>query len=164
MWLQPRQKEGMTSRSLLSKWFVEYTSPVVVTIATAEVESICLKNGLLFHELLRYQIIDWIFSFFLFFHFEYSAFGHLDNLSATVRSVNHQIPVIDAHIRFERSSEVVPKSSGAIEEVCLIISLPDYYSTYENLLYPMKWKECLMIPKNLNQILHLVGRERLNKL
>jgi hypothetical protein len=46
-----------------------------------------------------------------------SAFGHLDNISATVRSVNHQIPVIDAHIRFERSSEVVPKSSGAIEEV-----------------------------------------------
>jgi hypothetical protein len=43
----------MASRSLLSKWFVEYTSPVVVTIATAEVESICLKNGLLLHELLR---------------------------------------------------------------------------------------------------------------
>mmetsp|Transcript_14452 Transcript_14452/g.21723 ORF Transcript_14452/g.21723 Transcript_14452/m.21723 type:complete len:1460 (-) Transcript_14452:198-4577(-) len=88
----------MTSRSLLSKWLVEYTSPVVVTVATAEAEAICLKNGLLFHELL-------------------SAFGHLDNLSATVRSVNHQIPVIDAHIRFERVSEVVPKSSGCIEEI-----------------------------------------------
>jgi hypothetical protein len=44
----------MAQRSLLSKWLVEYTSPVVVTVATAEAEAICLKNGLLFHELLRF--------------------------------------------------------------------------------------------------------------
>jgi hypothetical protein len=44
-------------------------------------------------------------------------------MSATVRSVNHQIPIIDAHIRFERSSEVVPKTSGGIEEVFVCLFL-----------------------------------------
>ena len=32
----------------------EYNAAVVVTVATAEAENMCLKNGLLFHELLRY--------------------------------------------------------------------------------------------------------------
>lgn len=31
----------------------EYCAPVIATVSTAEVEGICLKNGLLFHELLR---------------------------------------------------------------------------------------------------------------
>jgi hypothetical protein len=32
----------------------DYCAPVVGTVVTGEVERICLKNGLLFHELLRY--------------------------------------------------------------------------------------------------------------
>jgi hypothetical protein len=31
----------------------EFCSPVVVTVTTAEAEALCLKNGLLLHELLR---------------------------------------------------------------------------------------------------------------
>lgn len=94
----------MTNRPLLSKWLTEFASPVVVTIATAEAESICLRNGLLFHDLL-------------------SAFGHLDNVSSTVRSVNQQISFTDAHIRFERSTEVAPRSPAAIEEVIFAVFL-----------------------------------------
>lgn len=47
----------------------------------------------------------------------YSAFGHLDGVNAQVRSINHHIPVVDAHIRFERISEVAVKNSGGVEEV-----------------------------------------------
>ena len=42
----------------------EYNAAVVVTVATAEAENICLKNGLLFHELLRYRSVV-VFSFIL---------------------------------------------------------------------------------------------------
>lgn len=31
----------------------EYNAAVIVTVTSAEAENICLKNGLLFHELLR---------------------------------------------------------------------------------------------------------------
>jgi hypothetical protein len=44
----------MAAKSLLSKWLVEYTSPVVVTVSSAQAEIVSLQNGLLFHELLRY--------------------------------------------------------------------------------------------------------------
>ena len=88
----------MTSRSLLPRWISEFCSPVVVTVATAEVESICLKNGLLLHELL-------------------SAFSKLDGVNATVRSSNYQVEINDAHIRFERVTEVRGKSPGCIEEL-----------------------------------------------
>ena len=43
----------MPPKSLLNKWFVEYATPVVVTVTTENAENISLKNGLLFHELLR---------------------------------------------------------------------------------------------------------------
>jgi hypothetical protein len=62
-----------------------------------------------------------------------SAFGHLDNISSTTRSVNHQIPVVDPHIRFERVSEVVPKSERHIEEVkstSLMLCTPFYSLDY----------------------------------
>jgi hypothetical protein len=88
----------MTSRPLLQKWIGEFCAPVVVTVATAEVESICLKNGLLLHELL-------------------SAFGKLDNVNATIKSTNSQIEISDAHIRFERVTEVRSKSAGSVEEL-----------------------------------------------
>ena len=73
----------MSTRPLLTKWIGEFCAPVVVTVATAEVENICLKNGLLLHELL-------------------SAFGKLDSANATIRSSNSQVEINDAHIRFER--------------------------------------------------------------
>ena len=46
--------------SLFSFLFIndrEYNAVVVGTVATAEAENICLKNGLLFHELLRCVLI-----------------------------------------------------------------------------------------------------------
>ena len=73
----------MSTRPLLTKWIGEFCAPVVVTVATAEVENICLKNWLLLHELL-------------------SAFGKLDSANATIRSSNSQVEINDAHIRFER--------------------------------------------------------------
>jgi len=71
---------------------------VVLTITTAESEIICLKNGLLFNELL-------------------SAFGHLDGIQSSVRVGNHSFPLPDAHIRFERSSEFKPKTAQDVEDV-----------------------------------------------
>jgi hypothetical protein len=56
-----------------------------------------LKNGLLLHELL-------------------SAFSKLDGVNATVRSSNYQVEINDAHIRFERVTEVRGKSPSCIEE------------------------------------------------
>lgn len=71
---------------------------MVVTATTAEAEKICLKNGLLFHELL-------------------CSFGHLDGVNATVRSGNQAFNLPDAHIRFERATELRAKSGENIEEV-----------------------------------------------
>ena len=88
----------MSTRPLLTKWIGEFCAPVVVTVATAEVENICLKNGLLLHELL-------------------SAFGKLDSANATIRSSNSQVEINDAHIRFERVTEVRSKSAGGVEEL-----------------------------------------------
>ena len=88
----------MSNRPLLTKWISEFCAPVVVTLATAEVESICLKNGLLLHELL-------------------SAFGKLDAANATIRSSNTQVEINDAHVRFERVTEVRTKNAGGIEEL-----------------------------------------------
>eukprot|EP01041_Mallomonas_annulata_P002922 gene2922-5736_t len=88
----------MSNRSILSRWQTEYFAPVVVTLATADVERICLENGLLFHELL-------------------SAFGHLDTVNASIRTSGQIFPVAEANIRFERISEVVQKNSGVVEEL-----------------------------------------------
>lgn len=107
----------MTTRSLLSKWLVEYTSPVVIVITTPQVENISLQNGLLFHELLRLYCFFFLNFILLSKLNMYSAFGHLDGVNAQVRSINHHIPVVDAHIRFERISEVAVKNSGGVEEV-----------------------------------------------
>lgn len=87
------------NRSFLSRWQSEYFAPVVVTLSTAEVEKACLENSLLFHELL-------------------SAFGHLDAVNSTIRTGGGpNISISDSHIRFERVSEVVHKSSGVVEEL-----------------------------------------------
>jgi len=66
-------------------------------VPTAEVESISLKNGLLFHDLLR-------------------AFSTLD-VNETIRSNGNLIHIKEAHIRFERSTEFVAKPSGTIEQL-----------------------------------------------
>lgn len=58
----------------------------------------CARNGLLFHELL-------------------SAFGHLDDLNAYIRYGNQMYPVADAHIRFERSTEVKARSVAVVDQV-----------------------------------------------
>jgi hypothetical protein len=86
-----------TSQEYINKWMQEYCAPVVLTITTAETESICLKNGLLLHEML-------------------SAFGHLDGIQSSVRVGNHTFPLPDAHIRFERSTEFKPKSAQDVED------------------------------------------------
>ena len=51
------------------------------------------------------------------FIFLLSAFAHLDSVNSSIKSGNQVLPMTDAHIRFERVSEVVHKSSGVIEEV-----------------------------------------------
>lgn len=82
----------------MGKFVGEFCAPVVVTVTTAEVENICQKNGLLLHELL-------------------SAFGHLDSINSVVRTGSGTLPVTDAHIRFERVTELKPKTSTLLEEV-----------------------------------------------
>jgi len=87
-----------SARGLLGKFVGEFCAPVVVTVTTAEVENICQKNGLLLHELL-------------------SAFGHLDSINSVIRTGSGTLPVTDAHIRFERVTELKPKTSSGLEEV-----------------------------------------------
>ena len=82
---------------VLSRYVNEFCSPVVVTVTTAEVESTCLKNGLLLHELL-------------------GAFSQLDNVNCQVRLSTHSVSMSDAHVRFERSSELRVKTGTALEE------------------------------------------------
>ena len=74
----------------LARYVHEHCSPLIITISTAQVESTCLRNGLLFHELL-------------------AAFSQLDNINTQVRMGTHNVPLPDTHIRFERSSEVRPR-------------------------------------------------------
>lgn len=114
----------MTQSSLLSKWFGEYMCPVVVTIATAEAEKICLENGLLFHELI-------------------SAFGQLDGINASVKSVNSQVGISDAHIRFERFTEVAPKSAATIEQL-----LRENFEEEDLIKMPSKKSELKNCPPN----------------
>lgn len=87
----------MSKSSLMSSWMSEFCAPVVMVVPTAEVEAISLKNGLLFHDLLR-------------------AFSTLD-VNETIRSNGNLIHVKEAHIRFERSTEFVAKPSGTIEQL-----------------------------------------------
>lgn len=102
-------------------FFSEFCAPVVVTLVSAEAEKICLKNGLLLHELLRFvhfidyhvtSLVDYVVNFL-------SCFGHLDGIGANIRAGNQTFPLSDAHIRFERATEVRPKTSENIEEVCV---------------------------------------------
>ena len=46
-----------------------------------------------------------------------SAFGHLDGINSSVRVGNHAFPLPDSHIRFERVTELRPKSGDDIEKV-----------------------------------------------
>ena len=98
-WFWSLWRSGMSVKDspYLTKWISEFCAPVIATITTNEVELICQKNGLLFHELL-------------------SAFGRLDTMNAVVRTVNATLPIVDAHIRFERVTEVQAKSAVCIEE------------------------------------------------
>jgi len=74
----------------LARYVHEHCSPLIITISTAQAESTCLRNGLLFHELL-------------------AAFSQLDNIQAQVRMGTHNVPLPDTHVRFERSSELRPR-------------------------------------------------------
>ena len=47
------------NKSILSKWLVEFATPVVVTVTTENAEKISLQNGLLLHELLRW-VSEWV--------------------------------------------------------------------------------------------------------
>jgi hypothetical protein len=85
------------SKVLFNKFVNEYCAPVVVVIPTAEAETLCQKNGLLLNELL-------------------SAFGHLDSINASIRTGSQLLPIPDAHIRFERVTELKSKSSTSIED------------------------------------------------
>ncbi len=71
-------------------------------VASEEAEKISLKNGLLFNELL-------------------SAFGHLDTVTSTIRSISQNIALRDAYIRFERATEMYPKSHVDVENVIQIL-------------------------------------------
>lgn len=82
---------------MIAPFLNEFCSPVVVVTSTASAEEICLKNGLLLHEIL-------------------SSFGHLDGINATIRAGGSQsFQMSDAHIRFERETEVRAKSSAEVE-------------------------------------------------
>lgn len=80
----------------MNRFISEFCAPVVVLTSTGESEAIALKNGLLLHELL-------------------SAFGHLDGISATVRGSSANFHMTDAHIRFERETEVRAKTPGEVD-------------------------------------------------
>lgn len=54
----------------------------------------------------------------IFLFVQYSSFGHLDGLNATIRTGNQSFMLSDAHIRFERNTEMKPKSGELVEKVC----------------------------------------------
>ena len=107
--------------------FSDVCAPVVITVSTNKAENLCLKNGLLFHELLRFKnihlksILTFCFNISvlsqLFFLSHISAFGHCDGLNSIIRSGGTQIHVSDAQIRFERASEAKAKTVTDVEDV-----------------------------------------------
>ncbi len=109
--------------------FSEYCAPVVITLASEEAERICLHNGLLLHELLRYSY-TLIFAVFILTSIVTSCFGHLDGLNSTIRIGNQGISVSDAHIRFERVTEVRPKTAENVDEVCRAIIFSRHFSNF----------------------------------
>ena len=54
----------------------------------------------------------------LFFYLN-SSFGHLDGINTTVRAGNQNFYLPDAHIRFERNTEIKTKSADLVEKVRL---------------------------------------------
>jgi hypothetical protein len=84
--------------SLLQQWITEFCSPVVVTLASGEAERICLQNGLLLHELL-------------------SCFGHLIDVSASIRIGKQAFTISETHLRFERATETKPKNAELMESI-----------------------------------------------
>lgn len=95
-------------RGPVGRWVEDNCCPVVCTLATAEVERLCAKNNLLFHELL-------------------SAFGTVDNLNATIRGINsHHLTFPDFKVRFERATEATAKSAHqANEALATALKTPD---------------------------------------
>ena len=63
--------------------------PLIVTVASDEVERLVSKNGLLFHELI-------------------SAFSHCQ-LKSSFRSINHNYTLDRLRVKFVRASEVRPR-------------------------------------------------------
>ncbi len=51
----------------------------------------------------------------------HSCFGHLDGIGANIRAGTQSFPLPDAHIRFERATEVRPKTSENVEEVFIVV-------------------------------------------
>lgn len=47
----------------------------------------------------------------------FSCFGHLDGLNSNIKVAGQSFPLHDAHIRFERVTEVRSKSSEDVESV-----------------------------------------------
>ena len=64
---------------------------IAATVSSAEAESICLKNGLLFHEIL-------------------ASFGNLDGINAICRTGTANVRMSNVHLRFERASEMQVRS------------------------------------------------------
>lgn len=79
-------------------------------------------------------LLNFIFVFF-------SAFGHLDNVRASLRSANQTIPINDAHIRFERVTEAQIKSAGGVEE-----SLRSNFQEFDMTKLPLNFEELTGAP------------------
>ena len=79
-----------------------------------------MKNGLLLHELLRFVCIDvdnHRKQFISKIKPAFSPFGHLDSINSVIRIGTASFSTADAHIRFERATELKPKGSDMIEDV-----------------------------------------------
>ena len=86
------------NQSLVARYINEFSSPVVMVVASAEAERVSLRNGLLLHELL-------------------SAFSHVDGVNSLLRLPGMNINVTDCHLRFERSTEMHEKSAEILEQL-----------------------------------------------
>ena len=123
----------------------------MVTIATAEAEAVCLRNGLLLHELLRlsyynnYALKDFKLQLTnACFDYLCSPFGHLDSINSVIRIGTASIATADAHIRFERATELKSKGSELIEEVRhALILLIIFLYFYLNVIYRLLPDQCL---------------------
>jgi hypothetical protein len=65
----------------------------------------------------------------------FSSFGHLDGINTTIRAGNQNYPFADAHIRFEKSTDMRAKASNSLEEVKL--NKIRHLSYYSNYMFPV---------------------------